>query len=504
MIARVPVPPRADGRRGQRSRALVLALALGWPVATTRAEAAPQAEVPSIVLAERLSATLDAPAFAAAFWGLEVRELRNGAVLYSRNGAKGFTPASVIKLFVTAAALDAFGPDARPRTTLETTARVDRAGRVLGDVHLIGRGDPALYAQPTARQPVPALDALADALREAGITRIEGRLLADESYFQGPRRGADWAWDDLVWWYGAEVSALSFNDNTATLRVSPGEAPGDPALVERFPLSSYYALNASVRTTGAGAGADLRLTRDLGANHIVLAGSVPLGAEPRTLAVALEDPALYAVTVFEELLRARGIVVTHGVAVAPRALVGRTTVLASHDGPTLAERLASVNKNSQNLHAEMLLRLLGAQAKGAGTAEAGRDAVHDFLKRAGVPTAGLDLRDASGLSRASLVTPEQLARLLVHMRRHEHAAVFAASLSISGTDGSLRQRLLDGPALGAVMAKTGTLAHVHALAGYVTGREGTTLAFAALLNQWSGGTRVAQDALDAIARALAE
>lgn len=501
MNAPPPARPRALGPWNARLRTLLLGSALAWPVS---AGPPPQAEAPSIVLAERLNAILDAPAFAGAFWGLEVRELRSGGVLYSRHGAKGFTPASVMKLFVTAAALDAIGPDARPRTTLETTARLDRLGRVLGDVHLVGRGDPALYAQPTARQPLPALEGLADALRDAGITRIEGRLLADESYFQGPRRGADWAWDDLVWWYGAEVSALSFNDNSATLRVSPGEAPGDPALVERIPLSSYYTIDANVRTTSATLAPDLRLTRELGANHIVLSGSVPLGAEPRSLAVGLEDPALYAVTVCEELLRARGIVVTKGVGKAAHALTGRSTVLASHDGPTLAERLAAVNKNSQNLHAEILLRVLGAHVKGAGTIEAGRDVVLEFLKRADVPVAGLDLRDASGLSRAGLVTPEQLTRLLVHMQRHARGAVFAASLPTSGTDGSLRQRLAGGPLVGAVSAKTGTLAHVHALAGYVTGREGNTLAFAALLNQWSGSARVAQDALDAIARALAE
>ncbi len=479
---------------------------LGRVAACAALSVAPNAgaESPSIVLSERLNAILDAEAFASAFWGVEVRDAQNGTLLYSRNGAKAFTPASVMKLFVGAAALDALGPDDRPRTSVETVARVDRQGRVLGDVQLVGRGDPALYARPTAGEPVPALEGLANALRDGGVTRIEGRLLADESYFQGPRRGADWAWGDLTWWYGAEVSALSFNDNTATLRISPGEAPGDPALVERFPLSAYYSLDANVRTTAAGGSPDLRLTRDLGANAVTLSGSVPLGAEPRTLAVALEDPALFAVSVFEELLRARGIVVTRGVGKATRALPERAHVLASHDGPTLAERLAAINKHSQNLHAEILLRVLGARVKGAGSAEHGRDAVLEFLTRAGVPSASLDLRDAAGLSRASLVSPEQLARLLVFMHRHPQASVFVASLPVSGLDGSLRQRLLAEPAAGAVAAKTGTLAHVHALAGYVTRRDGATLAFAALLNQWSGGARQAQDALDAIARTLAE
>ena len=473
-------------------------LAGGWPATTARAEP------PPLALAERLNAILDAPAFAASFWGVEVRGLRSGSTLYSRNAVRSFTPASIAKLFVTAAILDAQGPDERVRTTVETAGRIDRMGRVLGDVYLVGRGDPALYAQPTARQPVPALEALANTLRDAGITRIEGRLLADATLFPGPRRAPDWAWDDLVWWYGAEVSALSFNDNTATLRVSPGESPGDPALVERFPLSSYYSLDAEVRTVPAGAAAELRVTRELGENRIRLTGTVTLGAEPRTLHVALEDPALFAATVFEELLRARGIVVTRGVSVATRPVSGRAGVLAVHEGPSLAERVTAVNKNSQNLHAELLLRLLGASARGTGTFEAGREALLDFLRRAGVPLVGLDLRDASGLSQTGLVTPEQVGRLLVHMHAHPHAAAWAASLPLAGSDGSLRNRLVDTSAAGAVAAKTGTLTHVHALAGYATGRDGDRLAFVALLDRFSGDARTAQAALDAVARTLVE
>lgn len=463
-----------------------------------------RAEPTAITLGARLNPIISAPAFDPAIWGIEIRSLKTGDVLYTLHGAKGFTPASVMKLFVTAAALDAFGPDERPRTTVETQARIDRLGRVLGDVHLVGRGDPALWARPAEGRPTPGLEALADALRDAGIHRIEGRLIGNESYFQGPRRGPDWGWDDLVWWYGAEISALSFNDNTATLRISPGEAAGDPALVERLPLSAYYTLDATVRTTPAGSDPDLRLSRELGANHIRIEGSVPLGAATRTLAVALEDPALYAATVFEELLRARGIVVTKGVATSSRPLGSRASVLASHDGPLLADTLAAINKNSQNLHAELLLRLLGARVKGAGTAEGGRDAVRDFLRKAGLNPGGLDLRDASGLSRAGVVTPQQLASLLVFMARHPQAAAFAASLPVAGTDGSLRNRLRGAPTEGAVTAKTGTLTHVHALAGYATCRDGDKLAFAILLNQYTGDPGVAQAAIDFIVKALVE
>jgi D-alanyl-D-alanine carboxypeptidase/D-alanyl-D-alanine-endopeptidase (penicillin-binding protein 4) len=440
--------------------------------------------------------------FAGAFWGIEVRSLRTGKVLYARNAEKNFKPASTLKLVTTAAALDAFGPDLRLRTTLETAARRDAMGRILGDVFLVGRGDPELAGRFAEGRTSAGFEELAEALKAAGVRRIEGRLVGHEGLFTGERRGTDWAWGDLVWRYGAEVSALSFSDNAAILTVSPGERAGDPVMVDRFPETAYYRVVSTATTSSSGGGSDLVLERDFGTSVIRLGGTVPLGGDPEELGVALEDPARYAATVFTEVLESKGIRVLGGVATSSDPLPPGVRVLAGHDSPPLSEILKGINKPSQNLHTEMLLRLLGARVKGAGTVEAGHAAVMEFLRRVGVSPQAWALQDASGLSRSDLVSPHEMVSLLAAMDRHRYAAAFRDSLPIAGVDGTLEHRMR-GSAQGRVVAKTGTIRHVNALDGYATARGGERLAFAIVVNHHTGDPKDAVAAIDEIGTILA-
>lgn len=452
--------------------------------------------------------------FASAFWGIEVRSLRTGKLLYARNADKHLKPASTMKLLTTAAALDAFGPDARIRTTVETAGRLDGLGRVLGDVYLVGRGDASLSgrfvdgrfvdsaSRPAERRPTAELEALADAVRAAGVRRIEGRLIGHEGLFKGDRRGDNWTWDDLVWCYGAEVSALSFNDNCADLRAAPGERVGDPLVVDRSPVSAYYSVISTATTSAAGSKSDLTLVRELGSNVIRLSGTHPLGEKPWEDSVALEDPARYAATVFAELLEARGIRVSGGVATATEPLPAGTRELAAHEGPPLSEGLKAVNKPSQNLHTEMLLRLLGARVRGEGSVLAGHEALREFLERLGVSKEAGALQDASGLSRSDLVPPHEIVSLLLAMARHPHAAAFRASLPLAGVDGTLRRRMKGTPAEGRVSAKTGTIRHVNALAGYAARRDGGELVFSIVVNHHTAPSKDAVTAIDEIVNAL--
>lgn len=477
-------------------RAALLALAL-LPAAAFAREPSPA------TVKRRIEAVTSRSAFASGWWGVDVRSLRTGRVLYASNAHRNFVPASTLKLVTTAAVLDALGPDARLRTTVETAGRLDAFGRVLGDVYLVGRGDPNLSGRFAGGRPTAPLEGLADRLQAAGVRRIEGRLVGHDGYFTGPRRGERWGWADLVWCYGAEISALSFNDNCAQLTVSPGERAGDPVRMDRSPATRHYRVASSATTSPAGLPEQLRLERDLGTNLIRLTGSVPLGGAPWEGSVAVEDPALYAATVFGELLEARGIRIGGTVETGGGPLPAGLRVLAAHESPPLAQMLEAINKPSQNLHAEMMLRLLGARVKGEGSDEAGLEAVGDFLKRQRVNTATWSLHDGSGLSRTNLVTPQGLADLLVAMDRHPHRAAFAASLPVAGVDGTLASRMLRTAAEGRVRAKTGTLTQVNALAGYVTTAAGDRLAFAVVLNHHTAGSSSGVGAIDEIVAALA-
>lgn len=452
-------------------------------------------------LRKPIDRVLDRAGFDAAIWGVEVRRLKDGKVLYSRNAQRHFTPASTTKLLTTAAALDAFGADRRLITTLQSAARLDGRGRLLGDLFLVGGGDPSLGQADVEKQKPAAFDVLAAALKAAGVARIEGAIVGHEGLFAGDRRGDGWSWDDLTWWYGAEVSALVWNDAAAELQVAPGEREGDLVVANRLPDSRYSSLRVSATTSAAGSEPALRVTRVAG-NVFEIAGSLPLGGEPWKGFVALEDPALYAATVFTETLAARGIQVMGAPRTQRDALPAGARVLAQFEGATMAELAIGVNKPSQNLHAEMLLRLLGAHAGGApGDVEKGLAAAAAFRDRLGVRDDSWRVNDGSGLSRGNLITARGLVDLLVAMDRHPQAAAFRASLPIAGQDGTLKKRMTSGPAAGKVVAKTGTLSATNALAGYVDAKSGR-LVFAIFANHHTVPGREATAAVDALMELL--
>jgi D-alanyl-D-alanine carboxypeptidase/D-alanyl-D-alanine-endopeptidase (penicillin-binding protein 4) len=475
---------------------LVLVALLAAPAAAPRAASGLRPRLDRAVAQARAHEGL-----AHALIAVEVRSLATGRTLYSRDAETSLAPASCLKLATTAAALDAFGADRRFRTTVETTAADNAFGRVLGDIYLMGSGDPSLSRELEARPEGGVFEILADALLAAGVRRIEGKLVGVDGLFAGERRGADWTWEDLVWWYGAEVASLTFADGAAHVKVTPGAAPGDPVVIERHPSSDYYRVDSKAITCRDVDPPGLVLERPFGANVIQLSGCLPLGSASIERWVALEDPARYATTVFAQVLRAKGIEVTGGVTMAAAAPAGRHA-LASYDGAPLGEILKDVNKPSHNLRAEMLLRLLGVQAKNEGTVEAGRDAVLAFLAAHDVDTKGWEIDDGSGMSRSDLVTASGLAALLVAMDKHPQAAVFRDSLPVAGVDGTLKRRLTGPRTRGRVQAKTGTLRHTCALAGYAAPVRGEGMAFTVLVDHATAPVGEIHDAIDAIAEAL--
>jgi D-alanyl-D-alanine carboxypeptidase/D-alanyl-D-alanine-endopeptidase (penicillin-binding protein 4) len=455
------------------------------------------------------------PELAAAYWGIEVRSLASGRTLYALNASKAFRPASALKLVTTAAALDAYGPDARIRTTLETAARLDSLGRILGDVYLVGRGDPNLSGRFSDGRHTIAFEAMAEALVAAGVRRIEGRLVGHEGAFASERRGAAWTWEDLAWGYGAEVSALSFADNLVEARLAPGERVGDPALLTLAPDTGCLSVVSTATTAEAPArppakaavdddeDGEITLLREPGSNDVRLTGALPLGGAWRSR-LSVADPASCAAAVFASVLEARGIRVVSGVATSRAPLAQGARELAAYEGVPMAQMIQVVNTESQNLHAEMLLRLVGLKLAGEGSVSAGRRAVGDTMKRLGVDDEGWSLADGSGLARTDLLTPRGTLALLAAMDRHPHAAAFRDSLAVAGVSGTLEKRLRGTPAEKRLVGKTGTLQQANALAGYVTTTRGERLAFAIFVNNHAARGREATSAIDRIAALLAE
>ncbi len=444
---------------------------------------------------------LQTSAFKGAIVAVSVREASSGRTVYARSADISMTPASTLKLATTAAALDAYGPDARFRTTLEAAARPSESGGLSGDLYLVAGGDPSLSRELEARPEFGVFELLADALMGAGVRRVDGALIACDGIFAKDRRGQDWTWEDLVWWYGAEAAALTFADGAANLKIGPGPEPGAPLMIERHPASAYYRVESEGVTCGDSLTPGITLDRPLGGNVIKLNGCLPAGWPILEKWVALEDPVRYAATVMGEALKAKGIDVVAGVGTCEAPPAG-LSVLATYEGAPMAEILKDVNKPSHNVRAEMLLRLLGRKAKGEGSAKAGTDAVREFLKAQGVDVSTWDLQDGSGLSRTDLVTASGVTELLVAMRRHAHATAFRDSLPVSGLDGTLKTRLGGRRTAGRIVAKTGRVRHTAALAGYATPRRGEELAFAIFVNHATAPMGEVQDAIDAVAAAI--
>ncbi len=456
----------------------------------------------SVNLARRVESILRRPEARRGHWGIELVRLSDGKVLYSRNAEQLFTPASSLKLFTTAAALEKLGPDFRFRTTVEAGPGPDPAGRV-HDLLLVGRGDSNLGHRVLPGRPRPsntdppdaAIQELADQVLASGVTEVTGNLVADDTYFLFEPFGRGWEEEDLQWGYGAPITALAFNDNALLIRFAPGASVGDTGSVILEPFADYYELNNRLRTARAGTGTRIHVKRETGSNRLDVWGEVAVNAGEGEDSVSIDNPARLATQLLRVALEARGVIVRGEAEIrhktpfdaetmpeAYTASAGRV-VLAEHISLPLSEDITTINKFSHNLHAEILVRTLGKELKGEGGLTSGLQVLEEFAQQIGIEHDEAIFADGSGLSRHSLVTPRAFIKLLKYMAGSAHFDIFLGSLPQAAEDGTLDKRFTGSPARGRVHAKTGTLDHVNALSGYMDLPSGERLAFSIMGNE---------------------
>jgi len=511
-------------RRAQFVAVLCLLLAM-------QAEAAKQPP-----LAKRITKILAAPELSRGFWGIEVVSIPDGKVLYSQEADKLFTPASNTKLVTTAAALALIGPDYKFRTTVESAGALDKYGRLTGDLVLVGRGDPNLsgrqlpYAVRTQRNdhPIQVLEQLADELVQKGVKYVDGDIIADDSYFAFERYGEGWSQDDLVWADGAPVSALTINDNVVFVNILPADRAGERAFVSIAPFAEYFRIDNRIITTPAGTERKIFINREPGSTVLTLWGNMPVDDAGANEALAIDDPASFAAELFRHLLETRGIAVygknrtrhtelaslstftvtasapARGGADSSRMVPSQPLVLAGYESKPLIEDVRVINKVSQNLHAEILLRLLGREKGTAGTVEGGLEVLRGFLNKAGIPSDQYALYDGSGLSRQNLVTPHAVTQLLKYAASQSWGSSFRDTFPIAGLDGSLGDRFRNSDVDGRVYGKTGSLGGVKTLSGYAVTNRGQQVAFSILSNNFNLPSKQVTDAIDSIVEAIVD
>ncbi|MEO7270612.1 MAG: D-alanyl-D-alanine carboxypeptidase/D-alanyl-D-alanine-endopeptidase [Vicinamibacterales bacterium] len=421
-------------------------------------------------------------------WGVEVRSLLDGHVLFAHDAAKLMMPASNMKVLTLAAAAEILGWDYRYTTTLETSGTIDN-GVLRGDLIVRGTGDPTINTRADRAKQV--VEQWVAALTAAGIRQIDGRVIGNDQAFDDEGLGAGWAWDDLQYSYAAPVGALQYDESTAALTLLPGLTEGQPASVTIEAGSGFQLLNR-VTTAAAGTAVAIEYRRRLEQPILEVSGRVPLGSAPVVRWVAVVNPTLFFAQALKDGLVSRGIAVSGSAAdfddvAAEVAGAGATTprVLVTTQSAPLSEIATVMMKVSQNLYAETLLKTVGAARGGLGTVAAGEIALKGLLKAWGVPDDAYVAVDGSGLSRYNYVTAETMVAVLERMYRDpRHREAFLATLPIAGRDGTISTRLRKSHAEGNAVAKTGSIANVRSLSGFVKSRDGEMLVFAILANDF--------------------
>jgi len=486
-------------------------------------------------LAHDIEDILAGPESERGFWGVDAVSLDTGHPLVALNEDKLFTPASNAKLFITAAVFGLIGPDYRFKTTVESMGTLDKYGRLDSDLILVGRGDPNLsgrtlpYNMHTERKapPIQVLQALADQLVQHGLKYVDGDVIADDSYFVWERYGEGWSQDDLAREWGAPVSALTINDNVIFVNIMPADRPGERAFLNVTPFPEYYKIDNRVITTPSGSGPrTVSINREPGANLLTFWGNIPQDDSGFSEALAIDDPADFASRLFRQLLEQRGVTIygkarTHHTELASMQTFSVTSmasgggtdsrppnpspmILASYQSQPIAQDLRVINKVSQNLHAELMLRLLGKEKGNSGSIQGGIEVLRGFLVNAGIKPDQFVFLDGSGLSREDLVTPEATVLLLQYSHKQPWGQAFEDTLPVAATDGSLADRFRNTPAAGMVRAKTGSLSHVYSLSGYATTQSGEHIAFSIMTNNNNMPTKEALDTIDEIVLRLIE
>jgi D-alanyl-D-alanine carboxypeptidase/D-alanyl-D-alanine-endopeptidase (penicillin-binding protein 4) len=427
--------------------------------------------------------------------GIKVISLGNAEVLFERNGKALFQPASNLKLLTAATALHELGKGYEFRTVIYSDSVV-RGGDLRGNLCIKGFGNPDLTTTD--------LKWMVGQLKDNGLGNIQGDIVGDTSFFDDMFWGRGWMWDDEPSSSEPFITPLSINKNSVKVLVSPRERLGDSVRVRFEPETRYVDVDNGGITGLDTEKTTIEVTRRFKdrLNTIVVKGTLPRASPELEFELSVWDPALYALTLFREELERDGITVQGGLRLG--SVQEGATQLVEHDWP-IDSVLIKMDKMSDNLSAENLLKVIAAEKRGPpGTAMLGISVVNEFLSSLEVDTTSYLMVDGSGVSHYNLINAETIVELLSKLYTERGLyGLFEASLPVAGVDGTLEDRMKGTAAEGNVRAKTGTLSGVSSLSGYVHTQDGDVLAFSILMQNFIGSPRPYRDAQDKIVELLA-
>jgi len=446
--------------------------------------------------------------FENAHWGVLIRSLKTGETVYARNEKKMFMPASNMKLFTSSTAIVALTPEYRYVTRLMTKGTI-KDSVLIGDLCIVGSGDPTISGRFDSGKVTSAFEQWADTLRNRGIKRVSGNIIGDDNCFDDEYYGAGWSADYETDYYAAQISGLSFNDNCVDFTVVPSAIIGEICSVSVSPNTSYITLiNQTVTAAETDSVNEIWFERKRGTNNVFIHGTMSRGKKPWIESVTVENPTVYTAAVLKEVLQLKNIAVS-GIAVdgddfQDTIRYDDATELASFISPPYSEIIRVINKPSQNFYTEQVFRTMGKEKSGVGSMRTGRNAAYPVLSQWGVDTVRLRYADGSGLSRQDLITPTDIVSILAGMSKEASFSTFYESLPIAGVDGTIRRRMKGTKAEGNVHAKTGSIGYVRSLSGYVTSSDSEMFTFSMIANHYTVPTPFAEKIQDEVCVMLSE
>lgn len=435
--------------------------------------------------------------------GVSIREAGTGERIYDHFGDIRLIPASNMKLFTAAAAFETLGEDFRFSTEIHTDGALK--GKMLkGNLYLKGKGDPTLLQGD--------FEQFAQELKSQGIKKIKGDLIGDDTWYDDVRLSEDITWKDEVYYYGAQVSALTASPNedydagSLIVEVNPGESAGSEPKVSLSPETDYVTIINRAKTVPADQAKTVSISREHGTNRIVVEGNIPAEGSRTREWIAVDEPSGYALDLFENALLAEGIEWAGKHSMKMGTTPANSTLLLEHESMTLAEFSIPFMKLSNNGHAEVLVKEMGRAVQGEGSWEAGLEVMENVAGTLGVNTDTILLRDGSGMSHVNLIPVNEISQLLYGVQNKPWFDSYLNALPVAGNTerfvgGTLRNRMKETAAQNNVQAKTGSLTAVSSLSGYATTKDGKTLIFSIIINNDLASVTPIEDA---IATAIAE
>lgn len=456
-------------------------------------------------LREQLDDSFNEPTFANAFWGVVVRSLKTGEVIYKRNADKLFIPASNMKLFTSAAALILLGPNYVYETDILANGRI-RNGKLEGDLIIQGSGDPTISNRFSFEKATNIFEIWADSLLANGVKEISGNIFGDDTVFDNIGLGKGWMQENETFWFSAPSGALSFNDNSIEIKITPTDI-NYPAEITTTPDTRYVSLVRKVITVNNAAEQSITVSRLRGTNLISVVGKIRKDSKPVTESLSISDPTMFFLTVLKEVFEQKGIIIKGRIGSidsSERLIISENlSRLITHQSVPIKMIVRELNKNSNNFYAEQILKTIGYEFYEYGTTENGVKACRELFNMMGVNPDNMIMVDGSGLSRLNLITPRQIVNLLSYMYKTDEYNFFYDSMPIGGVDGTLADRMKKTFAQNNVRAKAGYNNNVSALSGYIKTINGEVLAFSILVNNFLAPSALANYVQDNVCNRLA-